>query len=126
MMEECVEETSEASSGGARRRPMAVGGAGSEPGPEAGEPAPRARSAGDAARRGGVARPSPESGKPAALTHRPHLPHVPSAPLYSMHLVYADNRCLVYAYILLSMYNYCKYRPSPVHFTWPTHCYVCF
>lgn len=57
MMEECVEETSEESSWcRARRLPMAPG---SEPGPEAGEPS--ARSPGDAARRGGVARPSPLS-----------------------------------------------------------------
>lgn len=57
MMDECVEETSEVSSvGWCRRLPMAPG---SEPGPDAGEPS--VRTPGDAARRGGVARPSPES-----------------------------------------------------------------
>lgn len=61
MIEECVEETSEVSSwcAGALLLPIAPG---REPGPEAGdEGEPSARTPGDAARRGGVARPSPES-----------------------------------------------------------------
>lgn len=75
MMEECVEDTSEVSSLllWCRRLPMAPGSEpgnepGSEPGPEAGEPS--ARTPGEAARRGGVARPSPESTAPRTLhTH---------------------------------------------------------
>lgn len=75
MMEECVEETSEVSSlAWWRRLPMAPG---SEPGPEpepeceAGEPS--VRRPGDAARRGGVARPRPESAHAHAV--RPSLAH---------------------------------------------------
>lgn len=67
MMEECVEETSEVSSWCWRRLPMAPG---SEPGPDAGEPS--VRTPGDAARRGGVARPSPESADHTRYTSATH------------------------------------------------------
>lgn len=66
MMEECVEDTSDPSSW-CLLFPMAPGRApGRDPGPEAGEPS--ARPPGDAARRGGVARPRPESTYTGILT----------------------------------------------------------